>query len=299
IACSSLCSPLSSALSSARSSLRSACSVSACEWTDTYSPAAIDMDPATRPATPATNTLRWFACAAATPSTRLEVERMPSFAPSTAARSQPIRCVRCCSALPAGMLEAFLIWLRLETSKDFESSVVGKQNRCLVRHRITVNRQLLGVFNFLFRLLPKCADRCAANQSQGDEAGVNRHERPLVFNRNFFLGPENSSDYTCRSPKIDRIVFRAARHTQPVNQVRRSAVHRIDPPALNGVGNQTNGRRHRTRGLAARSLQLETNPSIAQRKSPRTTPPRLRGRPPPCHIPGSGRSSAPESSHVA
>jgi hypothetical protein len=37
-------------LSSARSRARSACSVSACERTDTYSPAAIDMDPAVRPA---------------------------------------------------------------------------------------------------------------------------------------------------------------------------------------------------------------------------------------------------------
>jgi len=52
MAASSLCSPLSSALSSVRSSSSSACSVSACEWTDTYSPAAIDIAPATRPATP-------------------------------------------------------------------------------------------------------------------------------------------------------------------------------------------------------------------------------------------------------
>src|ERR1019366_395334 len=84
-----------------------------------------------------------------------------------------------------------------------------------------------------------------------------------------------------------------------VSQTRRSAVHRIDPPALNGVGNQTNGRRHRTRGLAARTLHLETNPPIAQRKSPRTVRARLREHPLPCHTPGSDRSSAPESSHVA
>jgi hypothetical protein len=37
--------------------LEFAFSVSACEWTDTYSPAAIDMAPAARPAIPATNTL--------------------------------------------------------------------------------------------------------------------------------------------------------------------------------------------------------------------------------------------------
>ena len=42
---------------------------------------------------------------------------MPSFAPSTAARSQPIRCVRCCSKLPAAMLEAFLIWELFNATK--------------------------------------------------------------------------------------------------------------------------------------------------------------------------------------
>ena len=42
--------------SSLRSRARSACSVSDCELTDTYSPAAIDMAPATSPATPAIKT---------------------------------------------------------------------------------------------------------------------------------------------------------------------------------------------------------------------------------------------------
>ena len=37
-----------------RSCSSSACSLSACECTETYSPAAIDIPPATRPATPAT-----------------------------------------------------------------------------------------------------------------------------------------------------------------------------------------------------------------------------------------------------
>src|ERR1019366_8482393 len=96
-------------LSSARSSLRSAFSVSACEWTDTYSPAAIDMAPATRPATPATTTLLWVACAAATPKTRLDVERIPSLAPSTAARNQPMRDVRCRSLLSAGILDDLVV----------------------------------------------------------------------------------------------------------------------------------------------------------------------------------------------
>src|SRR5262245_38004754 len=53
------------------------------------------MAPATSPATPATSTWPRAASAAATPSTRLAVETMPSFAPSTAARSQPMRAVRC------------------------------------------------------------------------------------------------------------------------------------------------------------------------------------------------------------
>ena len=52
---------------------------------------AIDIEPAIRPATPATRILLVVAPAAATPSTRLAVETMPSLAPSTAARSQPIR----------------------------------------------------------------------------------------------------------------------------------------------------------------------------------------------------------------
>jgi len=56
--------------------------------TDTYSPAAIDSAPATSPATPAVMIAAPGAPDAATPSTRLEVDRMPSLAPSTPARSQ-------------------------------------------------------------------------------------------------------------------------------------------------------------------------------------------------------------------
>ena len=74
------------------------CSVSACELTETYSPAAMDMAPATSPATPATRTLAPGRPAAATPRTRLAVDTMPSLAPMTAARSHPIRSERCFSS---------------------------------------------------------------------------------------------------------------------------------------------------------------------------------------------------------
>ena len=98
MAASSRRSAAGSASSSARSRARSACSVSACECTDTYSPAAIDIAPATSPATPVIRMVAWLALAAATPTTRLAVETMPSLAPSTAARSQPMRSVRWRSA---------------------------------------------------------------------------------------------------------------------------------------------------------------------------------------------------------
>ncbi len=67
-------------------------SLSACEDTDTYSPAAIDSAPPTRPASPAVITaLRAAAAPPTHPCTRLAVEMSPSLAPSTAARSQPTR----------------------------------------------------------------------------------------------------------------------------------------------------------------------------------------------------------------
>src|ERR1035437_2731691 len=97
MAANSACSCTGSAANSLRSRSRSACSVSACELTETYSPAAIAMAPATRPATPAIKILGELAPAAATPRTRLAVETIPSFAPRTAARSHPMRCVLCLS----------------------------------------------------------------------------------------------------------------------------------------------------------------------------------------------------------
>src|SRR5512132_3825996 len=72
----------------------SACSASRCELTDTYSPAAIESAPATSPAIPAMTIDAPDAPDAATPSTRLAVDRMPSLAPRTPARSQLDRWLR-------------------------------------------------------------------------------------------------------------------------------------------------------------------------------------------------------------
>jgi hypothetical protein len=62
----------------------------------TYSSAAIDMAPAISPATPAIKTS--FCAAAATPTIKLAVETIPSFAPSTAALNQPMRPTKWSSA---------------------------------------------------------------------------------------------------------------------------------------------------------------------------------------------------------
>src|SRR6185369_165689 len=93
--------------SSRRSIARSAASESACDCTETYSPAAIDMAPATRPAIPASSTSTRDTPPAATPITRLATDTIPSFAPSTAARSQPMRWMRC-SSLCAGRMASHL-----------------------------------------------------------------------------------------------------------------------------------------------------------------------------------------------
>src|SRR5471032_1115850 len=76
----------------------SACSASRCELTDTYSPTAIDIEPATSPATPATIIVPLVADDAATPIIKLAVETIASSEPSTAARSQPARPLLCTSS---------------------------------------------------------------------------------------------------------------------------------------------------------------------------------------------------------
>src|SRR5580700_12133306 len=80
----------------------SASSLSRCELTETYSPAAIDIAPATRPATPASSTACLDAADAAMPIIRLEVDTMASSAPRTAARNHLPRTVRCGSPCEPG-----------------------------------------------------------------------------------------------------------------------------------------------------------------------------------------------------
>src|ERR1017187_9567939 len=77
---------------SSRSSIaRSARSTSTWELTDTYSPAAMAMEPAARPARPAVTTVAVAVPLAATPTIRLAVDTRPSLAPSTAVPRQPPR----------------------------------------------------------------------------------------------------------------------------------------------------------------------------------------------------------------
>ena len=106
------------AANSLRSRSRSARSVSDCELTETYSPAAIDIAPATRPAMPAIKMLFALASAAATPRIRLAVETIPSFAPRTAARSHPIRPILCLSICSIEFI-LFVMYLLMFGSQEW------------------------------------------------------------------------------------------------------------------------------------------------------------------------------------
>src|SRR5450631_4561428 len=86
----------------------SARSASRCELTETYSPTAIDIAPATSPAIPAIRMAPWEAEDARTPIMRLAVDTMASFDPSTAARNQPARPLWCFS--PSWRLCRFAPW---------------------------------------------------------------------------------------------------------------------------------------------------------------------------------------------
>jgi hypothetical protein len=88
-------------LNSLRPRARSACSESDCELTDTYSLAAIDIAPATIPATPAIKTSFRVAAAAATPTIKLAVDRMPSLAPRDKNRGGSRRPIKTRSDAPA------------------------------------------------------------------------------------------------------------------------------------------------------------------------------------------------------
>ena len=89
---------------SRRSRATSARSVSCCELTDTNSPTAIAIAPAASAAAPATAIWLRDDVAAPMPMRMLATDTMPSLAPSTAARSHPLRAYRCRSTWWVRML---------------------------------------------------------------------------------------------------------------------------------------------------------------------------------------------------
>lgn len=111
------------------------------------------MAPETRPETPASSMLPRVACAAATPRTRLAVDRMPSSAPRTAARSHPVRCVRWCSM--CGI--AFLISLFADRHSQWEHATQRLQLKsasgCTCGGSGRVRRRGVGCFRW-FREQP-------------------------------------------------------------------------------------------------------------------------------------------------
>src|SRR5215213_568721 len=72
-----------------RSSSSSRSKSSFCTRTELYSPAAMEIDPATSPARPATRTTAGAGSAPATPRIRPRLETRPSLTPKTAARAAP------------------------------------------------------------------------------------------------------------------------------------------------------------------------------------------------------------------
>ena len=68
----------------------------------------IDIAPATSPANAVSKIVSCEVAAAATPTTRLAVETIPSLAPNTAARSQPTRSSRCFSLCTIAKMDSYL-----------------------------------------------------------------------------------------------------------------------------------------------------------------------------------------------
>jgi len=143
---------------------RSACSVSDCELTETYSPAAMDMAPATSPAIPAISISELEAEAAATPTITLAVETSPSLAPSTAA--------------PQPADARYKVTFGMRTAHDFppgttfEFHVLG-----------TVLEIVPCLRRFLCGRLSLCAARCrrsVRSRSRSSSAGPSRRT-PWIF----------------------------------------------------------------------------------------------------------------------
>ena len=89
-------------ISSSSFSIAICCSkTSRCALTETYSPAAMEKDPASRPATPARIIYSGLASAPANPITRLKFESSPSLMPNTAARRPPPCAEICHRSVPA------------------------------------------------------------------------------------------------------------------------------------------------------------------------------------------------------
>ena len=105
----------------------------------------------------------------ATPSTRLAVERMPSFAPNTAARSQPMRPTRCYSSLIA----------------FFKPDMTGDRGprhrlrRCLVR-RVWKSRHRVPPMGCA-PMLQGCRENGAANLHNSDVSSSDSPKSGLRF----------------------------------------------------------------------------------------------------------------------